>query len=419
VSELPDPRSAVSAPAAHAVGSSRSRQATAWLAVVERHPVLAVFALALAVRTVVAVAVYVGWGGSLFLDDATYSQMAQQAADGTLTGLYPEWLYERTGTLLVPVTGLYEVFGPVELTGQLYVALLGAAAAALTARLALEVVDRRWAILAGVIVALLPSQILWSSLVMKDAGVWATLAGLAVVVAVAARTTGWRLVALATAAVGLLVLLGFLRLQTLEVACVALALASLAGSRRQWLIRVAGSVAILVCVPLAFGMGPAGVTYVQNSENVGVQRAKNARSADSAIGGASAGSRPSPSAAAPASASANLSYLPTGVTAVALRPWPWETSSGTLGLKLARVENVLWYALIAIALVGLTAAWPHRRVLAFPVLSCIAILVMYGLTEGNLGTAFRHRSEVVWIVAVLAVLGMTRVTGRRVDARPG
>jgi hypothetical protein len=42
------------------------------------------------------------------------------------------------------------------------VALFGTATAALTARLAMEIMDRRFALLAGLVVALLPSQILWS-----------------------------------------------------------------------------------------------------------------------------------------------------------------------------------------------------------------------------------------------------------------
>jgi hypothetical protein len=34
---------------------------------------------------------------------------------------------------------------------------------------------------------------------------------------------------------------------------------------------------------------------------------------------------------------------------------------------------------------------------------------MYALTEGNLGTAYRHRGEFVWVVALLAALGLSRV----------
>jgi hypothetical protein len=133
------------------------------------------------------------WGGTLFLDDVGYSRLAELAANGAIDDPYDDFLYERTATLLVPIVGMYWLFGPIELFGQLYVALLGAATAALTARLALEIVDRRWALLAGLIVAALPSQVLWSSLILKDAAVWAVLSALVLVVALAARSGGRRL----------------------------------------------------------------------------------------------------------------------------------------------------------------------------------------------------------------------------------
>jgi hypothetical protein len=375
-----------------------------------RRPVLAAFLTALAVRVVVAVAITIGWGGSLFLDDRAYSRLADAAADGRLhqLGAYPQLLYERTGTLLVPITALYELLGVVKLSGQLYVALLGAATAALVTRLALEVVDRRFALLAGLIVALLPSQILWSSLILKDAAVWATVSGLAVVVAVAGRTSGHRLVPLAAAAAALLALLGFLRLHSLEVACVAVVLATLASRPSQRLLRVSGAVALLVCIPLAFGMGVAGEPFVRGAPNLATQRARNAEHAQSAVVAAAVPS----SADDTKSGLVDVSYLPKGLTVIALRPWPWEPS-GSLGVTLARLETLVWYPLLVLAAAGLTTAWRHRRALAFPLLYAGTMFVIYGLVEGNLGTAYRHRGEAVWAVALLAALGVERIVAAR------
>jgi hypothetical protein len=367
---------------------------------------LAVFVVALTLRVATAVVIYVGWGGTLFLDDAAYSRLATAAANGRLhqLGAYPELLYERTGTLTVPLTGLYEVFGTFELSGQLYVALLGALTAALVCRLAMEVVDRRFALLAGLIVALLPSQVLWSSLILKDAAVWATVTGLAVVVAVAGRTTGRRLVPLAVATAALLALLGYLRLHSLEVACVAVVLAMLVSRREQRVFRVSVAVALLLCIPLAFGMGVAGEPFVSGAPNLANQRARNAAHAQSAVVPSSADDT--------GSGLVDVSYLPKGLTVIALRPWPWEPS-GSLGVTLARLETLVWYPLLALAAVGLTTAWPRRRVLAFPLLYAGTMFVIYGLAEGNLGTAYRHRGEAVWAVALLAALGVERIVAAR------
>jgi hypothetical protein len=388
------------------------------VSVLARRPVLVAFSAALLVRAATAVVIAIGWGGSLFLDDATYSRMAQAAADGRLSslGAYDVWLYQHTGTLLVPITGLYELFGPVKLTGQLYVALLGAATAALTARLALEVVERRFALVAGLLVALLPSQVLWSSIILKDAAVWACFSALGVVVAVFGRITGRRLALLMVAAAGLLVLLGFLRLQTLEIACWALLFATLASERPQRPMRVAGAVVMLACVPLVFGMGVAGVPFIAGSIDPAQQRALNAEDASSAIVPATPNAEDASRAIVPTTLTDTLTYLPKGLAVVALRPWPWESSDGSVGLKLARVEALAWYPLVVLALLGLPGAWRRRRVLAFPILSGGAVLVMYGLTEGNLGTAYRHRGELVWALALLATLGAERLVRHRQDS---
>src|SRR4051794_3388210 len=255
----PAPAPAAAVPAA----SPGARSIGALLSALARRPVLVAFCVAYAIRAMVAVVIAIGWNGSLFLDDASYSQMAALAADGRLGASdgYTQWLYEHTAVLLVPISGFYEVIGPVKLSGQLYVALFGALTAALTARLALEVLDRRFALIAGLLVALLPSQVLWSSIIMKDAPVWAILSGLGVVAAVAARSTGRKLALLGLLAAALIVALGFLRLQTLEVAAVALTLAMLFSDRAQRPFRVAAAAVMLVCIPLAFGMGVAGKTY--------------------------------------------------------------------------------------------------------------------------------------------------------------
>lgn len=414
-------------------------------------PGVAAFAVALTVRVAVAVAVAIGWNGSLFLDDATYSRMAEAASNGTLEqigGSYWVWLYERTGVLLVPITGLYEVFGPVQLAGQLYVALLGALTAGLTARLAREVTTPPWALAAGLIVALLPSQILWSSLILKDAAVWALLAGIGVAAALAGRATGRALVWLVILIVGQLVLLAYLRLHTMEVAAVALVVAA-AVSQREWRMRrTATMVVVLIVLPLPFSMGPAGITYLEASPNLGSQRAANAEFAATAVGAdvsdrRGIGDAPSiatgsgddgverrgiePSPEVPYdgvgrpttrtderqddvadSALDHLAYLPRGLAVVLLRPWPWEAAHST-GLRLAQFETAIWYPILLLAAIGVTALRPNARTLAFPLVAGLGIVLMYALTEGNLGTAYRHRGELVWVVAVLAALGAQRV----------
>ncbi len=416
-----------------------------------------IFLVALGVRLVVALGVAITQdGGGLLLDDFSYSRLAAEAADGSTSGwdAYERFLYERTGALLWPITGLFWVLGPVNFAGQAFVALLGAATAAATVRLGLEFLPRGYAVLAGAIVALLPSQVLWSSLILKDAVVWAMLSGLALVVALAPRGSNRRLALGLLAGALLLLGLAYSRLHTLEIALVALVLSSLAAPKRHRIAQVAATAGIALLLPLAFGMGLGGATFVASSGSLEQRRENNAVGAASAVVDAPPARAPTPQAEpapppaatprapstkgpatrapatrapstkapeapAPAAptpeledvgATTSVSYLPTGLTVIVLRPFPWEAATEpAFSLKLAGLESLLWYPMLIFAAIGLVAVRRHLRVLAFPLLVLGATAVAYALTEGNLGTAYRHRGELVWVVALVASLGLSRV----------
>jgi hypothetical protein len=386
------------------------------------HPVWATFVLAVAVRAIAAVALAILHPNKIAPDGVQYSNLAADAANGHTAGwsTWDHWLYLHVGVILRPLTVLYEVFGAHQIVGQLYVALLGAGTAAVTTRLAMEVLPRRWAIVAGLIVALLPSQIIWSSLILKDPGVWLVLAGLALTVAVAGRSRGVRLLALGLVAVALLVLLEYLRPYAVVIAAWALMLAAVLGPRPQRLKRTAGAVAIGVLLPwLAFNMGPAGLTYVKGAPAPTQLRANMAVGAKSAIpGSASSSSSTSPgSPATQSEVSADLKHLPPGVLAMLAEPYPWQ-SDGSIYVNLARVQDIVWYPLVLLAFVGLLTVRPrHLRVMAFPLLVGGASLITYALTEGNIGTAFRQRGEFEWVIAMLVGFGLWRLLERR-TARP-
>jgi hypothetical protein len=90
------------------------------------------------------------------------------------------------------------------------------------------------------------------------------------------------------------------------------------------------------------------------------------------------------------------------------QPYPW--ARGSVSLHLAGADELIWYPLVLLALVGLLRLRArHLRVMAFPVIAGGTILILYALTEGNVGTAFRHRGEFEWVVALLAVLGLRQL----------
>ena len=90
-------------------------------------------------------------------------------------------------------------------------------------------------------------------------------------------------------------------------------------------------------------------------------------------------------------------------------PYPVPSTLHNRRLMLALAENIVWWPLLLLAFVGMVEVRRHRRVLVFPLLAGGAIVLLYALSEGNIGTAFRHRGEIVWAVAVLAAFGAKRL----------
>lgn len=512
-----------------------------------RRPVLAIFLAALAVRVALVVILAVAFEGGLFEDESTYGRMAETMASGE-TGRWDEYthgLFWETAGFTIPLTAVYWLTGSSALAGQLLVALFGALAAALTTRVALEHLGAGWSLLAGGIVGLLPSVVLWSSLTLKDPAVWAALTAIALTVALASNASGRRLLLLALAGGAALWWLGHMRLHTTVVAAWAIAIASWFGLRDRRPQRVAGGLAITILVPWLVGAGPAGVTFVADQgKPLELRRVQNAESADTAfiapvkeierVEGELAGLRhraaalerratllerragelmrdntgeapdtpeksPAPEAtprdddpATPEKSPApeatpvdddpdtpekspdyeatpvsddpeellalaeelraeakqyeaeaeevirsrphlanwfggrldrdlsgglreDLKALPRGLVVMLLEPYPWRDTAN-LRMNLARAESFLWWPILALALIGVASVRRHPGVLVFPLVAGAGIATMYALVEGNFGTAFRHRAEFIWAVALLAAFG-ARSLGSWIQAR--
>lgn len=423
--------------------------------VTQAHPLLAVLAVAVFARTAVAVAVDVLTAGGVLFDDASYSRMAAEAADGSAARWdpYTRWLYGRTGTLLWPMTAMYWAIGPRGLAGQLLVAMWGAGAAVAAGAVAMRIHGARAALVAGMCVALLPSQVFFSSLVLKDAVVWCLLAAIAVAIAAAAGAVGPRFALLWGSIAVLLVGVGFVRLHTMVVACWACALSAWFGPPRARLLRGMTALTAAIVVPMLLGVGPGGLPLVRGGfDSLPAYRVASARggsaiqevaapSADepepvpraetpagaptdaedgvaatpgppvptSPVPTASAQPAPDPAFGTSAGARSNVSYLPTGLRVILVSPLPWNCA-GSGFLRLACFETaILWYPLLALALLGLPQALRRLDAAAFVLVAALGVVLMWALTEGNLGTAYRHRGEFTWAVCVLAALGVARL----------
>lgn len=430
---------------------------------------LAVFVIALSARLAVIAGAAIFHVGYLVGDEQQYIGLAEAVASGRgPESWFPGYgasLYRSTIAFSGPLSFLVWVFGPHLTVGRLMSAVLGAAVAALTVVLARRSLPVGWAFAAGLVPALLPSQVFWSSALLRESDVWLALVVAAIAAGAAARAQrATRVLVFAGAVAACIVLLAEVREQTALEAAWALPLAAVIGWGRRPFVLLGAACLVAVSAPWLGGMGPAGISLVRAAApNLGTTRTVLSIGADSAFvphhtetplpsapsvvspkplgtpksprDRAAASPRPTatlaridnglPSGpevkneggqrilAGPGGASyvvndgigADLRALPRGVVGVLFRPFAWDTAPNT-SVLIAKLENIAWYALYALAFVGIWANRQRRDLVAYPFVVSCAILGGAALTEGNVGTAFRHRGQVLWALAVLAAVGL-------------
>jgi hypothetical protein len=107
-----------------------------------------------------------------------------------------------------------------------------------------------------------------------------------------------------------------------------------------------------------------------------------------------------------------LENLPIGLTSVLGAPFPWTVKR----LKdLPTIpEMVGWYAMLALATVGIVATFRRDwRRLFLPLLFTAGLIFVLALVEGNVGTIFRHRSMLMPTTFIAAGIGLTWLLARR------
>lgn len=413
---------------------SRGRQA---LSAVTEHPVAFSFAVAFALRVVAATIITVS-RGYIFPDEEGYVGFSGLAASGHLTPSvqygYGEALFHEAASFMWPLTIIFRLFGAHIILAALWASLFGAVTAALTAVLVARVLTKSWAAAGGLGVAVFPSQILWSSVVLRESMVWAGLVAIAIGLLSLSRAIRWQSVVGATALIGVAMIeVEYLRSWAFLAAGWAVGLSV-------WLYRPARPVVtrtictcLLVLLPVLGGLGVAGVGYIHhNTSNLGYERTVLSAGAKSAFvhpkvvkvtkpvptTAPAAPATTAPATTAPAAPAAladgdlvvpkgirnDLRALPTGLVAFALRPFPWQHGDG-LSYDFAAVEELLYYPLYVLALVGLVAYRRRRQIVAFPLMAILGITGVASEAEGNIGSAFRHRDQLLWAVVFLATLG--------------
>jgi hypothetical protein len=308
------------------------------------------------------------------------------------------------------VGGIYSVTGPNSLAVQMFCAVLGAATAPVVYLCAVDIYNnRRAARVAACATAFFPSLILWSSQGLKD-GPLVFLLALSMM-ATLRLMRSFRVAYLAVLAAALFGVFT-LRFYVFYMIAAAVAGAFLIGAGQVTLKSVLRQGFIMLLIGLAmiqFGvLRSAGTQFEAYGNLEAVQRSR----ADLAQSGQSGFGRD----VDVSTTSGALSAIPLGAVYLLFAPFPWQLASVRQAITLP--EMVVWWAAFPLLVTGLWFTVKHRLRRALPVLVFTVMLTLaYSVFQGNVGTAYRQRSQLLIFYFIFAAVGCELMLEKRENER--
>ena len=107
-----------------------------------------------------------------------------------------------------------------------------------------------------------------------------------------------------------------------------------------------------------------------------------------------------------------ISIIPIGFVYLMFAPFPWQVTN--LRQAIALPETVLWWAMFPLMITGIIYTIKHRLREAFPILLfSIMLTLAYSIFQGNVGTAYRQRTQIqVFLFMFIAVGWVLRKEGK-------
>ena len=388
---------------------------------VSRHPTQArflvqVFVSALLVRVAVGVLIYYFNLQDFFGGDAfTYDY---QGTIYLASWRGEEWRevqafgasYHRNWGMGYAVAAIYWVLGRNMLAVQFFNAVVGAATAPIIFFCARHIFQNlRVAKIATLSVAFFPSLVLWSAQGLKDGPIVFLLAAVMLATLKLGEKMSVRYMAVMVFALyGLLCFRFYIFYMTAAAVCGAFVI----GMRPQTTRNLLRQVAIVVAVGI--GLTYMGVLRTADAqfevygdlEAVQRSRADLARSANSGFG----------ADVDVSTASGALSAVPLGMAYLLFAPFPWQLAS--LRQSITLPEMLAWWAAFPLLVMGIWFTMRYRLRQALPILLFTTMLTLaYSIFQGNVGTAYRQRSQILVFYFIFAAVGAVLVLERRENRR--
>ena len=306
------------------------------------------------------------------------------------------------------VAGLYGVIGRNMLAVQFINSVFGAATVVLVYLCAMHIFGNRGvARAAAVFVALYPSLVLWSCQGLKDGPIVFCLA-------VAMYTTlklGDRIsLAHMTALVASMLAILSLRFYIFYMLVAAVVGSFVIGIRSASTQNFARQLVAVAGIGLAMTyLGVLGTARTQietfgNLERIQVSRSDLAQSAESGFG------RDIDVSTTPGA----LAVIPLGSIYLLFAPFPWQLAN--LRQSITLPEMLVWWVSFPMLVLGLWFTLKYRLRQAMPIMIFTTMMTIgYSLFQGNVGTAYRQRAQILVFYFIFVAVGYVLLKERRED----
>ena len=379
---------------------------------------LRIFVAGLLLRMIVAAGIYLFSGQDFFGGDALhydylgYAQVQAWSGDAFFKWELDSYMRNNAAAwgMNYLVGGIYAIVGRNMLAVQFFNAVLGALTAVIIFHCAHHAFAHlRVARIAAIAVAFYPSLVLWSAQGLKDAPIVFCLA-LAIL---ATLKLGQKLSVqyVLVLAVSLIVVFS-LRFYVFYMICFAVAGAFAIGMQAVTATSFIRQFAVIII--LGVGLTYLGVTRSASDqyeklvtfEQMQRSRSDGARSAESGFG----------EDVDVSTTGGAISSIPVGLVYLLFAPFPWQLASVRQSITLP--EMLVWWACFPLLVLGLWFTIKHRLRQLSPILIFTCMLTLsYSVVQGNVGTAYRQRSQLLVFYFIFVAVGAVLLKEKREEKR--
>jgi hypothetical protein len=384
----------------------------------DRTFVLQIFVGGLLVRMVVGTVIYASemqqffGGDAITYDTLGFALLQTWYGDAYFKSVLDTWMAAAGGGwgMVYFVAAVYAATGRNMLALQYVNSVIGAATAPIIFLCALHIFrNTRVARLSAYFVAFYPSLVLWSSQGLKDGPIVFILA--LVMLATLKLGERWNSAYLAVIVGGLFGLIS-LRFYVFYMAATAVAGSFLIGMRPQAMKTLPRQLILVGCVGLALTyLGVLRTASQQIDTFADLNQIQNSRSdlAGSARSGFGQDIDVSTTAGA-------LGAIPVGIVYLLFAPFPWQLAN--LRQSITLPEMLVWWGSFPLLVLGAYFTVRYRLRQALPILIFTSMLTLaYSIFQGNVGTAYRQRSQILVFYFIFVAVGYVLMKERREDSK--